>query len=114
MSAETVTTALPELVAELLDRARGTSAGRGARTVHGGRDHRLRQTAVALLAGHGLDEHDTPEEATLQVLHGRVELTWDGGDWQGGPGDLVTIPPHRHALNTHEDSAVLLTVLARG
>jgi quercetin dioxygenase-like cupin family protein len=36
--------------------------------VFGGREHVLRQTLIALAAGHQLDEHDSPGEATVHVL----------------------------------------------
>ncbi len=39
----------------------------GARTVYGGHEHVLRQTLIALAAGHKLDEHENPDEATVHV-----------------------------------------------
>ncbi len=39
-----------EVGATLLDEARGSTAHRAARTLHGGTGHALRQTAIALLA----------------------------------------------------------------
>jgi hypothetical protein len=50
--------------------AREASSGRSAKTVYGGHEHVLRQTLIALAAGHRLDEHDNPGEATVHVLHG--------------------------------------------
>jgi quercetin dioxygenase-like cupin family protein len=106
-------TFLTVLAEEQLTAARQTHSGRAARTVHGGHEHALRQTVLALLAGHELAEHDSPGEATLQVLRGRVRLTTTTGDaWEGAVGDQVTIPPERHALAAVEDSAVLLTVVS--
>ncbi|RBQ17819.1 LuxR family transcriptional regulator [Spongiactinospora rosea] len=102
---------LTDLAAELLATARGSGAGRAARTVHTGQG--LRQTLFALAAGRGLGEHDSPGEATLQVLAGRVRLRAGAESWEGGPGDLVAIPPLRHALDAIEDSAALLTVAER-
>jgi quercetin dioxygenase-like cupin family protein len=86
------------------------SSGRSARTVYGGHEHVLRQTLIALAAGHGLDEHDNPGEATLHVLQGRVRLAGNGLEWEGSPGDLLIVPQARHTLHALEDSAVLLTV----
>ena len=89
----------------------GTVTPAAAHTVYGGHGHALRQTLIALAAGHELAEHDSPGEATLQVLAGRVHLTVGDQTWEGGPGDFVAIPPARHALAAVEDAAVLLTVL---
>jgi quercetin dioxygenase-like cupin family protein len=104
-------TALDGLVAEELDAARRAPAARASRTVHGGRGHALRQTVITLLAGHSLDDHESPGEATLQVLRGHVRLTAGADAWVGVPGDLVTVPAARHRVDAIEDSAVLLTVV---
>lgn len=99
------------LATELLSEARTASSGRGARTIYGGRDHALRQTLVALTAGSRLAEHESPGEATLQVLTGRVRLTAGGDSWHGGAGDYVHIPPHRHSLDAIDDAVIVLTVV---
>lgn len=101
---------LDALVDEHLDRAREHGSGRSAVTVHGGREHHLRQTLIALAGGRSLGEHESPGEATLQVLRGRVRLHAGGETWEGGTGDYVLIPPQRHDLEAVEDAAVLLTV----
>lgn len=95
---------------EHLDRARGASNGRSAETVVGGHTHILRQTLIALTAGSSLVEHESPGEATVQVLQGRVRLTCGDASWEGSAGDLLSIPDARHALEALEDSAVLLNV----
>lgn len=100
-----------ELAAELLEKAREVSAGRSARTVHGGHQNALRQTVIALAQGEALADHESPGEATLHVLSGRVRLSVGEQVWEGGPGDLVEIPPERHRLDAVEESAVLLTVV---
>jgi quercetin dioxygenase-like cupin family protein len=104
---------LSVLADELLALARATDSGRAARTVHGGAANPLRQTLVALAAGHELAEHASPGDATLQVLRGRVRLVADDRSWSGSAGDLLVIPDARHGLHADEDSVVLLTV-ARG
>jgi quercetin dioxygenase-like cupin family protein len=99
------------LVREQLKTAAQTaSSGRSARTVYGGHEHVLRQTLIALTAGHSLDEHESPGEATLHVLHGRVRLVAGDVEWEGSAGDLLVVPARRHSLDAIEDSAVLLTV----
>ena len=94
-----------------LDRARRTSSGRSARSVYGGHEHALRQTVLALSAGTTLAEHDSPGEATLQVLIGRVRLRAGDAHWDGRDGDLIMIPLDRHELHALEDAAVLLTTV---
>ena len=108
-------TSLTELVEERLAEARDHHSGRSATTVHGGREHTLRQTLIAIAEGHGLNAHESPGEATLQVLRGRVRLTTEAGAWEGGESDFLVIPPERHDLAALTDCAVLLTVsLHRG
>ena len=106
-------TSLDDLGEDLLGRARAAHSGRAAHTVFGGTGHLLRETAIALLAGHELSEHNSPGEATLHVLHGRVRLSSPSGSVEASAGDFVAIPPQRHALAALEDAVVLLTVVAR-
>ena len=102
---------LTALADELLDSAREGSNGRAARTIHGGHERVLRETVIAILAEHGLAEHESPGEATLQVLRGRVRLDSEPDTWEGSTGDHAIIPGRRHALTALEDCAVLLTVV---
>jgi quercetin dioxygenase-like cupin family protein len=104
---------LHDLAEDQLTQARKGAAGRSAHTVFGGRDQRLRQTVIALLSGQRLEEHESPGEATLQVLSGRVRLVAGDSAREAGAGELVPIPPARHALEADEDSVVLLTVVKR-
>lgn len=101
---------LTGLVQDQLALAREASSGRASVTVYGGREHRLRQTLIALRAGERLGEHDAPDEATLQVLEGSVVLHAGSERWEGSVADLVVIPPQRHDLEALTDAAVLLTV----
>ena len=103
------TTALPELAGALLEEARADSAHRAGRTICGGSGHVLRQTAIALLADSTLSDHENPGEATLQVLVGRVRITWEDGSAELGTGDHLVIPQERHGLVALTDAVVLLT-----
>jgi quercetin dioxygenase-like cupin family protein len=95
---------------EHLAKARQSPQGRSSHTVVGGHDRVLRQTVVALKAGEELAEHESPGEATLLVLSGRVSLGGTSGEQELGPHQLALIPDERHHLSAHEDSVVLLTV----
>ncbi|MGV0793079.1 cupin domain-containing protein [Mycolicibacterium sp. XJ1819] len=101
---------LKAVAREHLEKARAAKSGRSAETVYGGHEHSLRQTLLALTAGNELDEHESPGEATLQVLHGRVTVTDAQHTWEGSAGDHIVIPRTRHGLQAIEDSVVLLTV----
>ena len=101
---------LTDMASEKLAEARQAHSGRAAHTIHGGHDHELRQTVLALLAGRELSEHDSPGQASLQVLQGHVRLTTGDDSWDGKTGDYVVIPPQRHSLQAVDDSVVMLTV----
>lgn len=101
---------LDAIAREQLAKASAGSSGRSAETVNGGHERVLRQTVIALTTGTTLAEHESPGEATLLVLSGRVRLSSGEVSWEGRTGDLILIPPARHAVDAIEDSAVLLTV----
>ncbi len=103
-------TSLRDLGEAQLAAAHQAPAGRAAHTLHGGREHQLRQTLIALVAGRSLGEHESPGEATLQVLTGRVVLHAGGEQWEGNDGDHLVIPPLRHDLEALTDAVVLLSV----
>lgn len=102
---------LTALARQQLNAARSASSGRSAHTVYGGHEHTLRQTLIALTGGSALDEHESPGEATLQVIEGRVSLVNAEASWEGSPGDHIVVPRSRHSLHAIEDSVVLLTVV---
>ena len=102
---------LGALAEDLLARARADDRGRAAHVVIAG--DLQRATAIALLAGQGLDEHASPPAASLQCLVGRVLLQSGAEGWRLTAGQAVAIPRERHALAAEEDSVVLLTVTLR-
>jgi quercetin dioxygenase-like cupin family protein len=102
---------LEALGRELLERAARAGGGHTAETVVGGHELMLRQTMVALIKDAKLAEHESPEQATVYVLRGRVKMTAGDDSWEGRTGDLLVVPNARHDLLALEDSAVLLTVL---
>jgi quercetin dioxygenase-like cupin family protein len=106
-------TSLTDLADSQLGAARAASSGRSSVTVFGGHEHDLRQTLIALAAGRSLGEHESPGDASLQVLAGTVRLTAGDDVWEGGAGDYVVIPAARHDLHADTDAVVLLTVATR-
>lgn len=104
---------LSALAEEKLAAAKQAGSGRAAVTIFGGHEHDLRQTLVALAGGRALGEHDSPGEASLQVLRGEVRLHAGEETWEGREGDYVHIPPQRHDLEAVTDAVVLLTVASR-
>lgn len=104
---------LTTVAEEQLRLARAAPHGRHAHTVYGGSGHALRQTVLAIVAGQFLAEHDSPGDATLQVLRGQVRLAVGDESTTGGQGDLLVVPPARHSLHADQDSVVLLTVAVR-
>lgn len=104
---------LPRLCEESLAAARTSTAGRSATTVFGGHEHDMRQTLIALTQGAKLHEHESPSEATLQVLRGEVRMHTGEEHWDGSAGDHLVIPPERHDLEAVTDAVVLLTVATR-
>ncbi len=103
-------TSLTALAQEHLRIAHESTSGRSAHMIFGGTEHTLRQTIIALIGGHALADHDSPGDATLQVLRGRVRLVDDADSQDGVEGDILVIPATRHRLEAIEDSVVVLTV----
>jgi quercetin dioxygenase-like cupin family protein len=102
---------LSELAESLIADLPNHPARRTARTVLSGTV--MRAAVIALADGAELSEHDSPAAATLYVIKGRVTLRTEHRDWQVYPGQLIPIPPQRHAVVAHADSAILLTVALR-
>ena len=101
---------LTALVRELRAKAAGSTRKVASQTVFGGHEKTLRQTLVVLAAGGQLAEHESPGDATVQVLDGRVSLFTKSDSWEGRSGDMLIVPDERHGVDALEDSAFLLTV----
>lgn len=101
---------LPELARQVLEQARASGAGRAAHTLIPGAHAALKQTLLALTEGTILNDHESPGEATIQVLTGSVRLTAGSGEVLLEEGGYAPIPPMRHGLEGLTDAVVLLTV----
>ena len=99
---------LSEIADSLIADLHNHPAGRTARTILSG--SAMRAVIIALKQGSELAEHDSPRAATLQVIRGKVTLAASDREWTVYPGQLVPIPPQRHSVHAHADSAILLTV----
>ena len=90
---------LDALARQELKRAANTESGRSAETIVGGHAKALRQTVIAMMKGVVQNEHESPGEATVQVLHGRVRL---GRRFVlGGPAGTVLIVPEHATRSRH-------------
>lgn len=103
-------TSLTALIRQELAQAHAVPSGRSSTTVYGGHEKVLRQTVIALCKGQELNEHLSPGEATIYVLHGRVLLESADTSWPGWVGDLLIVPTTNVTLTALEESAVLYTV----
>lgn len=105
--------ALAELADQLLADAKKGTSGRSAKALIPGRERTMKQNMLALIAGHGLAEHDNPGEATLHVLRGHVTMTYGDTTWKGAAGDFGIIPDERHDLHAVEDSVVIISLVRK-
>lgn len=101
---------LEALTRELRAKVAGATRQIASQTVFGGHEKTLRQTLVVIAAGGQLAEHESPGEATVQVLDGRISVFTATDSWEGRRGDLLIVPDERHGVDALEDSAFLLTV----
>ncbi len=101
-----------DLIREQLTLAgQGDTSGRSAKTLHGGKGNALRQTLVVMLAGHRMDEHVSPGEATVLVLAGSLVINTEKRRIDAREGDFVIVPRDRQSVDATEDTAFLLTVI---
>ncbi|ROR72196.1 hypothetical protein [Bogoriella caseilytica] len=73
-------------------------------------DGPLRQTIIALQAGHVLAEHNSPPAASMYLLRGRVRVTGQD-DSEVTQGQIVALTHVRHGVEALEDSVFLLTTV---
>lgn len=92
----------------LLAQARADARGKASTPVLKGEHQRA--LLVALTPDGGLAEHASPTAASLHVLSGRFRLYSGEQEWIVGAGQLVAIPPERHAVDCLEEGLFLLTV----
>lgn len=95
---------------ELGQKAATSSSRRAGDTVFGGHERRMRQTVVALCAGAEMAEHESPGEATLLVISGRLSLVAGDTTWAGREWDHLVIPDEPHSVQAETDTTFLLTV----
>jgi quercetin dioxygenase-like cupin family protein len=95
---------------DLTRKAAEASSNRAADTVFGGHEKRMRQTVIALRAGSELAEHQSPGEATLLVISGRLRLVCGDTSWPGREWDYLVIPDAPHSVEAETDTTFLLTV----
>jgi quercetin dioxygenase-like cupin family protein len=104
---------LPAAADALLAEARAAESGRAGRTLTPGAGLPLKQALLALTEGAVLADHESPGEATLQVLTGHVHLTAGDRVVDLAAGAWAPIPPIRHGVEATSDTVLLLTVAAR-
>ena len=98
------------LARQQLAAATAARSGRAADTVFGGHEKVLRQTVIGMTKGTVMAEHESPGDATVYVISGRVRLMVGEDSWQARTGDLLIVPRARHSLAAEEDATILLTV----
>jgi quercetin dioxygenase-like cupin family protein len=101
---------LQDAARELLGSLAQQPSGRAAKTLSPGAHAPLKQTLLALGAGHHLQDHRAPGQASIEVLIGRVRLTVGADELTLEAGHWAPIPPEVHGMVADVDSVALLTV----
>lgn len=94
---------------EALQEARASKHGKGTRVLWTGPHQRL--VVIGLVAGAQLAEHASPPAASFHMISGTARLyAGASAEWHVSAGEVVAIPPERHAVDAVTDCAFLLTV----
>ena len=101
---------LSALASEHLAAAKTASNGRSSTKIVGDHTALLRSNLIALAAGAALQDHESPGEATLQVLQGSIEFHAEGESVTLEARQMLVIPAARHGLSALTDAVVMLTV----
>lgn len=96
---------------ELSTKAATAPSGRASDTVFGGHEKQLRQTVVALRAGTIMAEHNSPGEASVVVITGRLWLVTDTDRWFAPEFGFLKVPDTRISFEAETDTTFLLTVV---
>lgn len=93
-----------------LAEAQVAESGRSSTTVHGRTGARLRQTLIALAADRVLGEHQSPGDASVFCLRGKIQIRTNNETIDLSAGELVAVPAQRHDVLAIEPSVLILTV----
>lgn len=98
------------LASEHMAAAKAATNGRSSAKIVGDHTKLLRKNLIALAEGSSLQDHESPGEATLFVLQGRIEFHAGGESLNLEAGQLIEIPAARHGLAAITDAVVVLSV----
>jgi quercetin dioxygenase-like cupin family protein len=99
---------LAEAADAAIEEARTSKHGKGTRVLWTGSHQRL--VVIGLTKGAQLAEHASPPAASFHVISGTARLYAGEAEWHVSAGQIVAIPPERHAVDAVTDCAFLLTV----
>ena len=97
---------------ELLEQARGLSAGRSARTLTPGGGAPMKQTLLALTKGQRLQDHVAPGPTTLYAIVGQAVLHHGAEQVPLAAGHWAPCPTDPHSVEAETDTVLMLTVAA--